>query len=54
MHRMLTLSHGNTLGAPLPLNKWCEEEAQPYILEVVRKNKQEHDTFLEIIAKAKQ
>jgi hypothetical protein len=36
-----------------PLFRWCTNEAKPFILNVVHKNRQEHDEFLKIIKKAK-
>jgi hypothetical protein len=37
-----------------PLFRWCHYDAKPHILNVVRKNQQEHDEFLKIIEKAKE
>lgn len=35
------------------LFRWCNNEAKPFILNVVYKNQKEHDEFLKIIKKAK-
>src|ERR1019366_2042574 len=36
-----------------PLYRWCHNDAQPYIMNVVRKNQKEHDEFLKNIENAK-
>ena len=36
-----------------PLYRWCHNDAQPYIMNVIRKNQKEHDEFLNVIENAK-
>ncbi len=51
---MLKLSPEYPKLAAEPLFRWCHDDAMPYILNVIRKNQQEHDEFLKIIKKAKE
>jgi hypothetical protein len=53
-NEMYKLSQSYPAWVQKPLSRWCDDEAQPYILDVMQKDQREHEKLLAIIEKAKQ